>query len=137
MMHITQGQRLFCQPYVTYNGQSGLPSLQFFTLLVLMMMVISSLWLERYFDQKYSQLSLRRTLLGPAQSDRASQGDVRLIESQIEGHGKERQGPTLGVRFTGVSVLQRCPLRESRLYSKRSKLKANSKKNSVQFQILK
>ena len=29
---------------------------------------------------------------------------------------KERQGPTLGVRFTEVSVLQRCPLRESRLY---------------------
>ena len=30
---------------------------------------------------------------------------------------KERQGATLGVRFTEVSVLQRCPLRESRLYS--------------------
>ena len=29
---------------------------------------------------------------------------------------KERQGPTLGVRFTEVSVLKRCPLRESRLY---------------------
>ena len=26
------------------------------------------------------------------------------------------QGPTLGVRFTEVSILQRCPLRESRLY---------------------
>ena len=29
---------------------------------------------------------------------------------------KERQGPTLSVRFTEVSVLQRCPLRESRLF---------------------
>ena len=29
---------------------------------------------------------------------------------------KEKQGPTLGVRFTEVSVLQKCPLRESRLY---------------------
>ena len=29
---------------------------------------------------------------------------------------KERQGPTLGVRFMEVSVLQRCPLREGRLY---------------------
>ena len=38
-----------------------------------------------------------------------SQRDIRLIESQIE-------GPTLSVRFTEVSVLQRCPLRESRLY---------------------
>ena len=26
---------------------------------------------------------------------------------------KEREGPTLGVRFTEVSVLLRCPLRES------------------------
>ena len=26
---------------------------------------------------------------------------------------KERQGPTLGVRLSEVSVLQRCPLRES------------------------
>ena len=32
--------------------------------------------------------------------------------------GKERQGPTLGVRFKEVSVLYRCPLRESRLYFK-------------------
>ena len=31
---------------------------------------------------------------------------------------KERQGSTLSVRFTGVSVLWRCPLRESRLYSR-------------------
>ena len=30
---------------------------------------------------------------------------------------KKRQGPTLGVRFTKVAVLYRCPLRESRLYS--------------------
>ena len=69
-----------------------------------------------------------------------SQRDVRLIESQIKGvkkgrdqlqvsvlqrypsykesnkGSKERQGPTLGVRFREVSVLQRCPLRESRLY---------------------
>ena len=30
---------------------------------------------------------------------------------------KERQGPTLGVCFTEVSVLQGCPLRESRLYT--------------------
>ena len=29
---------------------------------------------------------------------------------------KERQGPTLSVCFTEVSVLERCPLRESRLY---------------------
>ena len=28
---------------------------------------------------------------------------------------KERKGPTLGVRFIEVSVLWRCPLRESRL----------------------
>ena len=34
-----------------------------------------------------------------------SQRDVRLIESQIKGVGsKERQGPTLSVRFTEVSV---------------------------------
>ena len=31
---------------------------------------------------------------------------------------KQRQGPTLGVRFTEVSVLWRCPLRESRLYAR-------------------
>ena len=30
---------------------------------------------------------------------------------------KERQGPTLGVRFTELPVLWRCPLRESRLYT--------------------
>ena len=29
---------------------------------------------------------------------------------------KERRGPTLGVRFTEMSVLRKCPLRESRLY---------------------
>ena len=29
---------------------------------------------------------------------------------------KQKQGPTLGVRFTEVSVLLRCPFRESRLY---------------------
>ena len=29
---------------------------------------------------------------------------------------KQKQGPTLGVRFTEVSVLYRSPLRESRLY---------------------
>ena len=29
---------------------------------------------------------------------------------------KEWQGPTISVRFTEVSVLYRCPLRESRLY---------------------
>ena len=28
---------------------------------------------------------------------------------------EERQGPTLSVRFSEVSVLKRCPLRESRL----------------------
>ena len=28
---------------------------------------------------------------------------------------KQRKGSTLGVRFTEVSVLSRCPLRESRL----------------------
>ena len=47
----------------------------------------------------YSQLSLRRTPLGPALA-------VRLIESQIEGAKKGRDQ-------LWVSVLQRCPLRES------------------------
>ena len=50
----------------------------------------------------YSQLSPRRTPLGPALS-------VRLIESQIKGINKGRDQ-------LQVSVLQRCPLRESRLY---------------------
>ena len=44
----------------------------------------------------YSQLFLRRTPLGPALA-------VRLVESQIEG-AKKGRGPTLGVRFTEVSV---------------------------------
>jgi len=37
---------------------------------------------------------------------------VRLIESQIKGV-KKRQRPTLVVRFTEVSVLQSCPLKDS------------------------
>ena len=45
----------------------------------------------------YSQLPLRRTLTAGPKS-------VRLIESQIK-EVKERQGPTLGVRFKEVSVL--------------------------------
>ena len=41
-----------------------------------------------------SQLSLRRTSLGQAY--------VHLKEMSVEG-GKAKQGPTLGVHFTGVS----------------------------------
>ena len=46
------------------------------------------------------------------------ENDVRLKESNKR--SKERQGPTLGVRFTEVSFLCRCPLRESRLYLRTS-----------------
>ena len=43
-----------------------------------------------------SQLSLRRTSLGQVLY-------VHLKEMSVEG-GKAKQGPTLGVRFTGVSA---------------------------------
>ena len=49
----------------------------------------------------YSQFSLRRTPSGPALS-------VHLREMSVDRESnkgnKQRQGPTLGVRFTGVSV---------------------------------
>ena len=68
------------------------------------------LWVESLKRLKYSQLSLSRTPLGPAIS-------VCLGESHIKGV-KKRQGPTLGVRFTEVSILQGCLLKESRLHFK-------------------
>ena len=46
------------------------------------------------------------------------ENDVRLKESNKR--SKERQGPTLGVPFTEVSILCRCPLRESRPYLRTS-----------------
>ena len=54
------------------------------------------LWVESLKRLKYSKLSLSRTPLGPAIS-------VCLGESHIK-EVKKRQGPTLGVRFTEVSV---------------------------------
>ena len=65
----------------------------------------------------YSLLSLQTGTFeagtkGPCNSD------VHLIESSIKAvPSKERQGSTLGVCFIKVSILQRCPLRESRLYN--------------------
>ena len=50
----------------------------------------------------YSQLSLKRTPLGPALSVRLREVSVSYRESNKR--SKERQGPTLSVRFTEVSV---------------------------------
>ena len=46
-----------------------------------------------------------------------SQRDVLLIEKQIGGVKKGRDQLAVGVRFTEVSVSQRCPLRQCQLYS--------------------
>ena len=45
---------------------------------------------------------------------------MSVLKSQIKGVKPWRQGPTLGVRFTEVSILCRCPLRESRPYLRTS-----------------
>ena len=59
---------------------------------------VSRMYLARKY---YSQLSLRRTPLGPALSVL-----VRFPSYRESNKGsKERQGPTLGVRFTEVSIL--------------------------------
>ena len=51
------------------------------------------------------QLSLRRTPLGLALCVRLREMSVRELESQPEGVKKGEPGPTLGVRFSEVSVL--------------------------------
>ena len=57
----------------------------------------------------YSQLSLRRTPLGPALSVRLR--EMSILQRVKYKRSKERQGPTLGVCFTEVSVK-----RESTVY---------------------
>ena len=42
---------------------------------------------------------------------------------------KERQGPTLGVRFTEMSVSLRCPLIESRLYYSMTNISEYQRRN--------
>ena len=65
---------------------------------------------------QYSRLSLRRTPVGPAPTIRLR--GVGLIESldTVTWLKNGAQGPTPGVRLMEVSILQRCPLRESWLY---------------------
>ena len=58
-------------------------------------------WKEK--RKGYSQLSLRRTPLGPALAVRLKK-DVPSYRESNRGR-KERQGPTPGVRFTEESVL--------------------------------
>ena len=53
---------------------------------------------------KYSQLSLSRTPLGPVLSVCLREMSVLLYRESNKGD-KERQGPTLSVRFTEMSVL--------------------------------
>ena len=47
--------------------------------------------------------------------DTSGTGPVRVIQSSRESNkgGKEKKGPTLGVSFTEVSALKRCPVRAS------------------------
>ena len=70
----------------------------------------------------YSQLSLRRTPLGPALSVRLK--EVSFLERcpsyrESNKRSKERQGPTLGVRFTGVHLTEVSVKRESLYQNKK------------------
>ena len=53
----------------------------------------------------------------PSKTDTFGTGSKGPSYRESNKGSNKRQGPTLGVRFREVSVLQRCPLRESRLYS--------------------